>query len=150
VVEQEHKRAAFDSRPIELYNKAYGLLQKKKHAEAIAAFEKFLDEYPNHDYSDNALYWMGEAYYDVQDYRSALECFDKLVTIYPDGNKVPDAMLKAALCRCNVGQATEGKERLQQVIREFPGTHAAVVARQKLEAHQCAGTASEDGIPLEE
>lgn len=122
----------FDAEPIEWYNTAYDLLQKKRHAEAIAGFQKLIEAYPNHDYADNALYWMGEAYYDRQDFAKAVECFDKLLTLYPDGNKVPDALLKTALCYQNLGETAAAKQWAERLLATYPQTSAAAVAREKI------------------
>ncbi len=127
-------RKRFDSRPIELYKHAFAQLQEKNHQEAIDSFSSFLEQYPNHDYSDNALYWMGEAYYDVQNYGKALECFQKVVTLYPSGNKVPDALLKSGLCYANSGDPATAKEILDQLLAAYPATRAASIAQKKLQA----------------
>ncbi len=128
------KRKRFDSRPIELYKHAFALLQKKEHQNSIDAFSSFLEQYPNHDYSDNALYWMGEAYYDVQNYGKALECFQKVVTLFPSGNKVPDALLKSGLCYANSGDPATAREVMGQLLAAYPATRAATIAQQKLQA----------------
>ncbi len=128
------ERKRFDSRPIELYKHAFAQLQEKNHQEAIDAFGGFLDQYPNHDYSDNALYWMGEAYYDVQNYGKALECFQKVVTLYPSGNKVPDALLKSGLCYANSGDPATAKDIMGQLLGAYPATRAATIAQKKLQA----------------
>ena len=132
VAEAPKPKRTFDARPVELYKTAYDLIQKKQHAAAIEAFQRFLEEYPNHDYADNALYWMGEAYYDSQDFQKALECFDKLITLYPDGNKVPDAMLKSGLSCKNVGQMSEARTWFDRLVQTYPQTPAARIAREKM------------------
>jgi tol-pal system protein YbgF len=128
------KRARFDSRPIELYKHAFAQLQAKNHQEAIDNFANFLDQYPNHDYSDNALYWMGEAYYDVQNYGKALECFQKVITLYPSGNKVPDSLLKSGLCYANSGEVALAREVMGQLLSSYPATRAATIAQKKLQS----------------
>lgn len=126
------ERKRFDSRPIELYKHAFAQLQEKHHQESIDNFTSFLEQYPNHDYSDNALYWMGEAYYDVKKYGKALECFQKVVTLYPSGNKVPDALLKSGLCYANSGDTATGREILDQLVAAYPATRAADIAKKRL------------------
>ncbi len=128
------ERKRFDSRPIELYKHAFAQLQEKNHQEAIDSFDGFLEQYPNHDYSDNALYWMGEAYYDVQNYGKALECFQKVVTLYPSGNKVPDALLKSGLCYAKSGDPATAKDIMGQLLAAYPASRAANIAQKKLQA----------------
>jgi len=125
-------RRAFDSRPIELYKQAFSLVEQKRHSEAVAAFDEFLDQYPEHDYADNALYWMGEAYYDSGNFAAAQDCFDKVVALYPSGNKVPDSMLKSALCHANTGNTSMAREGMERLVASFPSTKAASIARERL------------------
>jgi len=125
-------RQSFDSRPVELYKFGFDLLEQKRHAEAVSQFERFLEQYPNHDYADNALYWMGEAYYDTQNFRKAFDCFEKVITLYPSGNKVPDAMLKSGLCLANVGDNDGAREVMGQLVAHYPATRAAELAQEKL------------------
>jgi len=125
-------RKSFDSRPVELYKYGFELLEQKRHADAVAQFERFLEQYPNHDYADNALYWMGEAFYDTQNFRKAFEYFEKVITLYPSGNKVPDAMLKSGLCLANVGDQEGAREMMRQLVAHYPATRAAELAQEKL------------------
>jgi tol-pal system protein YbgF len=125
-------RKPFDSRPIEIYKRAFALLQEKQHESALAEFERFLDQYPNHEYSDNCLYWMGEAYYDLQNYGKAIDCFEKVVTLYPNGNKVPDSLLKSALSYQNAGNRKMAQEVKGMLVSQYPGTRAAQLAQEKL------------------
>ncbi len=127
----ERVKKPFDSRPIVMYKQAYEMLSNKQHAEAILAFEQLLEQYPDHDYSDNALYWMGEAYYDTQNYKKAVACFEKVVALYPDGNKVPDAMLKSGFSYCAMGQTNLANETMGQLVSHYPSTKAAGLAQKK-------------------
>ena len=130
-LDKKRLKKPFDSRPIVMYKQAYELLRNKQHAEAILAFEQLLEQYPDHDYSDNALYWMGEAYYDTQNYKKAVACFEKVVALYPDGNKVPDAMLKSGFSYCNMGQTNLANETMTQLVSHYPRTRAANLAQKK-------------------
>jgi len=130
---QKREGPGFDSRPLQLYKSALKALQQKQHAAAIEEFDLFLEQYPDHDYADNSLYWMGEAYYDLKDYGKALDCFEKLVTFYPDGNKVPDASLKAALSHRHLGDDVAPREVARQLQGRFPSTTAAAIAKERLQ-----------------
>lgn len=122
-------RKDFDSRPVILYKKGMELINGKQHDAAIAAFEDFLIQYPKHDYADNALYWIGEAYYDQQMYNRALSQFEQVILQYPGGNKVPDSMLKAAFCYRELGMRTRALELFTKLISSYPETNAARLAQ---------------------
>lgn len=120
-----------DSRALGLYKKGMALLKEKRHRDAVAMFEDFLSQFPQHGYADNCTYWIGEAYYDRQMYHKALAHFEQVVVQYPRGNKVPDAMLKAAFCYSSLGLRDRATELFEKLIRTFPGTPAARLAEKR-------------------
>jgi TolA-binding protein len=61
-----------DSTPLVLYKQSLDHLKSGRHADAASGFREFLRRYPQHDYSDNAQYWLAECYYDLKDYVQTL------------------------------------------------------------------------------
>jgi len=124
-------RKTDNARALALYKKGMALLNKKRHREAVAMFEDFLSQFPNHDYADNCTYWIGEAHYDRQLYHKALAHFEQVVVQYPRGNKVPDAMLKAAFCYSSLGIQDRARDLFEKLIKTYPGTRAARLAEKR-------------------
>ena len=120
-----------NTRALTLYKKGMALLKEKRHREAVAMFEDFLSQFPNHDYADNCTYWIGEAHYDRQMYNKALAHFEQVVVQYPRGNKVPDAMLKAAFCYTSLGIRDRARELCERLIQTYPGSRAARLAEKR-------------------
>jgi tol-pal system protein YbgF len=115
------------------YRDAVALLKRGSHAESITMLREFLVENPNHDYADNAQYWLGEAFYDQKDYPHAVAEFRTTVEKFPQGNKVPDAMLKVGYCYYAMGQAEKGETVLAELMRLYPKSEPAVLAAKRLE-----------------
>ena len=120
-----------DARALGLYKKGMALLKQKRHREAVAMFEDFLSQFPHHSYADNCTYWIGEAYYDRRMFHKALARFEQVVIQHPRGNKVPDAMLKAAFCYSSLGLRDRAAELFDKLIRAYPGTPAARLAEKR-------------------
>jgi tol-pal system protein YbgF len=121
-----------DPDAIGVYRGGTEALGRRDHAAAIAAFRRFLERWPDHDYADNAQYWLGEAYYDQADYKTALLEFKKVLQRYPDGNKAPDALLKIGFCHGKLGDEKDAKSALAQVVELYPKTDAAKLAEKRL------------------
>jgi tol-pal system protein YbgF len=119
---------------ITMYRDAVALLRSGKHAESIAMLREFIASNPNHDYADNAQYWLGEAFYDQKDYANAVSEFRTTVEKYPQGNKVPDAMLKVGYCYWAMGEASKGESVLAELIRLYPKSEPATLAAKRLES----------------
>ena len=115
----------------ELYDRGYTLYHQTRYVDAESGFRRFLQSYPRNDLSDNAQYWIGECRYARGDIRGALAAFQETVERYPDGNKVPDAILKLAGCLEELGAEEAAQARYDEVMRRFPNTAAATSAEER-------------------
>jgi tol-pal system protein YbgF len=115
------------------YRSAKGLLDAGRLDEARASFSRFLDAHPEHPLADNALYWIGETWYAKSLWLKAARVFGEVVSRFPKANKVPDAMLKTALCYQNLGETQLARDVLLQLQRLYPTTPAGEQARERLE-----------------
>jgi tol-pal system protein YbgF len=108
-----------------LYEKGKSLFDQGQIAESRRVFEALHRQYPRHDLADNALYWIGEGYYAQAQWLTSAQAFLRVAKEYPRGNKVPDAMLKMALCYRKLGDDHGADDVLKQLTRLYPGTEAA-------------------------
>jgi tol-pal system protein YbgF len=117
-----------------LYDQGYALYNQNRYVDAEASFRRFLQSYPNTALSDNAQYWIGESRLARGDHRGALSAFFETAERYPDGNKVPDALLKAARSLQATGDLGGARTTYDELIRRFPNTAAAAVAEEERSA----------------
>jgi tol-pal system protein YbgF len=138
-----------DMEAFRLYRRSYEALRLGKHDEAADGFREFLRRYAAHDLADNAQYWLGECYYDVKDFASAVREFRRVVERFPHGNKVPDALLKVGYSYLALGSVDAGKQTLEQLVRSYPRHETAVLATARLAELERAGPAhpSHDARP---
>ena len=115
-----------------LYAAAYELFREGKYEKSREAFESFLKQYPGSEFSDNAQFWIGECYYFEKKYEKAIIEYDKVVKNFPEGSKVPYALLKQGLSFLQLGDKASAKLLLQQVIKDYPNTSQARIARTRL------------------
>ncbi|MDX2021106.1 MAG: tol-pal system protein YbgF [Deltaproteobacteria bacterium] len=121
-----------DGVPLLLYKQSLDHLKASRHADAAAGFREFLRRFPQHDYADNAQYWLAECYYDLKDFVTAVREFRRVVDVYPQGNKVPDALLKAGLGYLLLGNEAAGRGTLTELQKSFPTHTAAKVAAERM------------------
>jgi tol-pal system protein YbgF len=115
-----------------LYAAAYETFREGKYEKAAAEFQNFLKLHPSTEYSGNAQFWLAECYYNEQKFEMAILEYEKVVKNYPEGNKVPYALLKQGLSFQQLGDKTSARMILQQIIRDYPNTNQARVARTQL------------------
>ncbi|MEA1970402.1 MAG: tol-pal system protein YbgF [Thermodesulfobacteriota bacterium] len=116
----------------EAYSNAYRIFKNGKYDLAKEEFQKFLKFFPDTEYSDNAQFWIGECDYFEGRYEEAIVEYDGVIQNYPKGNKVPSAFLKQALSFLKLGDKTSAKLLLQRIIKDYPNTTPARVARKRL------------------
>jgi tol-pal system protein YbgF len=117
---------------VRLYKASYALYKNNDYPKAIEGFRRFVEHYPTHGYADNAMYWMGECYYDRGLWMQALKTFQQVIQNYPLGNKVPDAMLKLGLCQYHLKNYKQAREILIQVTEIYPKSPVARIAKTRL------------------
>ena len=117
---------------VALYRKSFEALRAGRHEDAAQGFKEFLRAYPGHDLADNSQYWLGECYYDRKDYGQAVREFRRVIERYPNGNKVPDALLKVGFSYMALGSLEAGRQTLSQLQRSYPRHEAAGLAASRL------------------
>ena len=115
------------------YKEAYEAFQKGDLEGARRKFEAFLKQYPNTELSDNAQFWIGETYFLKRDFEKAILEYEKVIVKYPEGDKVPAALLKQGFAFLELGDKTNARNLLRRVIERYPQSNQAEVAKKKLE-----------------
>jgi tol-pal system protein YbgF len=115
----------------EAYRAAYALVRGQEFDDALAAFKAFLQRFPDGRYAPNAHYWMGELYLVITpaDPEAARQSFMLLLNEYPQNAKIPDALFKLGRVQFVKGNSAGARDFLNRVIREYPDSSAAALAR---------------------
>ena len=114
------------------YRAAYALVRNQEFGDAVAAFKQFLERFPDGRYAPNAHYWLGELYLVLQppDPEAARQSFMLLLDQYPGNAKEPDALYKLGRVHYIKGNRDRSREFLDRVIREYPESSAAGLAKE--------------------
>jgi len=118
----------------ELYNRAKQAFDQGDSDAARKDFEDYISRYPKSQNADNAQFWIGEIYYRDKWYEKAILEYQKVIEIYPNGNKVPAALLKQGLAFSNIGDKANARLILEELTRKYPKTNEAGIAAKKLQS----------------
>jgi len=66
------------------------------------------------------------------DYEKAILEYEKVIKHYPQGDKVPSALLKQGFAFLNLGDRVDAKILFRKVIKEYPRSPQAEIATKKL------------------
>jgi tol-pal system protein YbgF len=101
---------------------------------AMQEFDQYLQWYGNTPLAANAQFFIGQIYYDKQDFASAIKAFDTVLERYPENNKTPDATYMKGMALWKSGQATAAGRTFLDVIQKYPKSDVAPKAREARKA----------------
>jgi tol-pal system protein YbgF len=128
--------APVDTAASDLYRQAFNAYREGRFGQAILDFEEFLGGHPEHEYADNAQYWIGESYYSQGEYAQAAVEFNRVLERYPHDAKAPDALLKIGLAYEQLGQPDRARVFWERLTNQYPHSEASREAQRRLHAAQ--------------
>ncbi len=118
----------------DLYNRAKQALDAGSPAEARELFTDFLDKFPKSGNADNAMFWIGETYYQEKLFPKSILEYQKVIEKYPKGNKVPAALLKQGMAFFELKDQGNARLMWNELIRRFPKSKEAGIAKKKMDS----------------
>ena len=103
------------------YQEALDAFHSRSYTQSIELFESLLANSSTNSLSDNAQYWIGESWYALRKYDTAIAAFHKVFT-FPKSNKNPDAQFKLGLCYLRKGDTTKAREEFQRLLDLYPNS----------------------------
>lgn len=123
------------AKPRDEFDLGIGYMQRKDYSLAEETMKNFAQRFPNDPLVGDSKYWLGESYFQRQQYREAAQAFLGVTSDHGKSAKAPDAMLRlgqslAALKEKEAACAAFGAV-LQKYPRASAGVKAAVGREQK-------------------
>ena len=118
--------------PDSLYKSGLSDYTAARYDLAIQQFQEYLQDFADTDLASNAQFYVGDSYYNQKKYAEAIEEFNKCLERYPNGNKLAVAQLRKAYALIALGKTQAGERELRSLIKRFPTSHEADLARQRL------------------
>jgi len=119
--------------PDQVYSQAYNDYLVGNYDLAITGFQDFLTNYPNSEYADNAMHYLGVCYFEQNRYEQAIQAFDQVINLYPKGDKTPVAYFKKAAAYQALQKNNEAVDTWKKLYTLFPDSQEAKLAAQELE-----------------
>ena len=116
--------------PTEVYLQAFGDYASGRYQAAVHGFENFLQRFPNNSYASNAQFWLGDCYFNQQQYPVAIQEFERVLNDYPSAPKNPDALLKIAIAQLQLGATDEARQAIDSLNQRYPKSTATQKAQE--------------------
>jgi len=121
-----------DVNPAQLYEQATQDLTQGRYAMALQGFRDYVRRFADTDLADNAQYGAGESFFALAAFDSASTEYQRVVDAWPKGDKVPAALYKLGLSRDKLGDAAGSRRALDDLIKRFPNSGEAQLARERV------------------
>ena len=118
----------------EIYRMAKQAFDQGDSDAARKKFQELIEKFPKSERADNAQFWIGEIYYREKWYEKAILEYQKVIENYPRGNKVPASLLKQGLAFVNLGDKTNSRLILEELIKKHPKSNEAKIAKDKVKS----------------
>jgi tol-pal system protein YbgF len=122
--------------PDKLYAAAKQQFDRGEYEAAREQFQAFLDQHPKSKRADNAQFWLGEVFYREKWYEKAILEYQKVIENYPKGDKIRGALLKQGFSFLNLDDKSNARLILKELVRKYPGSNEAKIAKKKLKTLQ--------------
>ena len=118
--------------PNQLFDQATSDLTQGRYPLAVQEFREFVRRFPTSELADNALYGIGEGFFAQAKFDSAASEYARVEADYPQGDKRPAALYKLGLSQDKLGDSAAAKRTLQDLIKKYPQSGEAQLARERL------------------
>jgi tol-pal system protein YbgF len=114
------------------FEAALAIFRRGEFPAAQAAFTDFIKRYPQSGFKSTAPFWLGNAQYANRDYRGAITNFRALLAQAPDHPRAAEAVLSIANCQIELKDNAGARRTLDELIKAYPQSEAAVAAKERL------------------
>ena len=119
--------------PADTYRAARALITSGDYAGASAAFQDYLNRYPNAKNTPEAYYWLGESDYAREDYADATPAYARALKGWPKLAWAPDATVKLARALAETSRPPEACAALAEFDHRYH-TAASLTVKARAEA----------------
>ena len=103
-----------------MYARACALFNLGRSADAIKAFEEYAAQFPASKFVDEAMFRIGSAQQQLEEYELAVAAYQKLRSAFPRSAYSEDAMFQIGICRLIQEQSALAAAAFQDFMRLYP------------------------------
>jgi tol-pal system protein YbgF len=119
--------------PQRLFDTALADFTVGQWALCIEGFDTYLRGFGRTDYADDAQFYIGECRKSQNQLTEAVDAYNRVISNYPKGDRVPDAYYKRGVTLGEMGQIDRARESFEILMKQYPETDLARLAKQQLD-----------------
>ena len=107
-----------------LYMLGFSEFQDARFAEARQTFQTLSRDFPSSDKASPGLYWVGMTFLFEDNYKDALDAFNRFTEKSTDGKLYQDASFRKAVCLYGLENYTSAAEKPEEISQRVSYRHA--------------------------
>jgi len=120
----------------ETYNQALGLFRAGKYNQAYRAFTNYIEQNPKGRRVPNARFWLGDCYYNQQEYELAILEYQKVIADFAKHPKAPAALLKQGLAFEKLHDNATAVIVYRKLMEDYPKSEQFGAAKKRIKELQ--------------
>lgn len=105
-----------------VYAKGLASFNSRQYQQALGIFQEFSRNFKTSTLMPNALFWIGECYFQLGDFANAALAYQEVIEKYPKSSKHPDALFKRGVAFAKLGNPGAAKLSFKEVIEKYPNS----------------------------
>jgi tetratricopeptide (TPR) repeat protein len=97
------------------FNYSVNIYDNGYYKEAISAFSKFIENYPNVPTKKNSMFFIAYAYYKMGEWENSINAFREFIKAYPDDDLASEAQFNIAEAHYNLSKFSDATKEYQVV-----------------------------------
>jgi tol-pal system protein YbgF len=119
--------------PQRMYDMAWADYTSGQWDLCVSGFDNYLRTFPKSEMADEAQLYIGECNYSSGKHQEAVQAYTQVITLYPRSQSVAPAYYKRGLAFENLKQLDRARESFEAVVKNFPDSDPARLAKQALD-----------------
>src|SRR5581483_1431256 len=119
--------------PQKMYDAANSDYMAGQYDLSVIGFQEFIKQFPRSELADDAQAAICSAYLNGHKDQQAVDACDTVIRTYPNTNSVPVAYYRKGLALANLKDLAGARDAWESLIKAFPDSNEAALARQGLE-----------------
>ena len=119
--------------PQRLFDTSWSDYTAGNYSLAVQGFESYLRSFPKSTRAHEAQLLLAESLAQEKKDSEALAAYDRVIANYPGSSSVPTAYYKRGMTYERMGDPARARESYDAVIKQFPDTQQATLAKQRIE-----------------
>ncbi len=111
---------------IQSYRKSLLLFNSQKYSEALLAFSRFVEQYPDHPLAGNAQFFVGDSYFRQGEFQLAIQEFERGINQYGESPKITETLSELVKAEEGAKKHTEATKYRQLLTSLFPHSPSAI------------------------